>query len=58
MEDVTSSDAEVAIFGAPLDTGTTYRLGARFGPQGIRRVDNLFGTYSYELGRSRDSSTG
>jgi agmatinase len=41
-------DAEVAILGAPLDTGTTYRPGTRFGPQGIRRATNLFGTYSYE----------
>lgn len=43
-------DAEVAIFGVPLDAGTTYRPGARFGPRGIRRATNLFGTYSYELG--------
>jgi agmatinase len=51
MEDVHDvSDAEVAIFGAPLDAGATYRPGARFGPRGIRRVTNLFGTYSYELG--------
>jgi agmatinase len=44
------SDAEVAIFGVPLDAGTTYRPGTRFGPRGIRRASNLFGTYSYELG--------
>ncbi|TMC06186.1 MAG: agmatinase [Chloroflexi bacterium] len=51
LEDVREvSDAEVAILGAPLDAGTTYRPGTRFGPQGIRRVTNLFGTYSYELG--------
>jgi Arginase family len=43
-------DAEVAIFGVPLDAGTTYRPGTRFGPRGIRRATNLFGTYSYELG--------
>jgi agmatinase len=43
-------DAEVAILGAPLDAGTTYRPGTRFGPQGIRRATNLFGTYSYEFG--------
>ncbi|HET9052097.1 MAG TPA: agmatinase family protein [Candidatus Dormibacteraeota bacterium] len=43
-------DAEVAILGAPLDAGTTYRPGTRFGPQGIRRASNLFGTYCYELG--------
>lgn len=51
VEDVHQvGDAEVAIFGVPLDAGTTYRPGTRFGPQGIRRVTNLFGTYSYELG--------
>jgi agmatinase len=51
LEDVHDvGDAEVAIVGAPLDAGTTYRPGTRFGPQGIRRVTNLYGTYSYELG--------
>ncbi|MGH3523878.1 MAG: agmatinase family protein, partial [Mycobacterium sp.] len=39
-----------AIFGVPLDAGATYRPGTRFGPRGIRRATNLFGTYSYELG--------
>src|SRR5574337_486672 len=51
LEDVHDvADAEVAIFGVPLDAGTTYRSGTRFGPRGIRRATNLFGTYSYELG--------
>ncbi len=51
VEDVHDvGDAEVAIFGAPLDAGTTYRPGTRFGPQGIRRATNLFGTYNFEMG--------
>jgi agmatinase len=51
LEDVHQvADAEVAIFGAPLDAGTTYRPGTRFGPQGIRRATNLFGTYNFEQG--------
>jgi agmatinase len=51
LEDVNDvGDAEVAVLGAPLDAGTTYRPGTRFGPQGIRRATNLFGTYSFELG--------
>src|SRR3954451_19302176 len=51
LEDVHDvGDAEVAIFGAPLDAGTTYRPGSRFGPQGIRRATNLFGTYNFEMG--------
>jgi hypothetical protein len=51
-------DAEVAIFGAPLDAGTTYRPGTRFGPQGIRRATNLFGTYSVEQASRRVSGAG
>jgi agmatinase len=51
LEDVHQvGDAEVAVLGAPLDAGTTYRPGTRFGPQGIRRATGLFGTYSYEMG--------
>jgi agmatinase len=51
IEDVNEvDDAEVAIFGVPLDAGATYRPGTRFGPQGIRRSTNLFGTYNYESG--------
>ena len=51
IEDVNLvDDAEVAFFGVPLDAGATYRPGTRFGPQGIRRSTNLFGTYNYEMG--------
>jgi agmatinase len=32
-------DAKVVILGAPFDWGTTYRPGARFGPQAIREAD-------------------
>ena len=41
---------DVAIIGAPFDGGTTYRSGARFGPQGIRKISALYGPYSFELG--------
>lgn len=41
---------DVAVLGAPLDSGTTYRPGTRFGPQGIRRISALYGSYSFELG--------
>jgi len=41
---------DVAIIGAPFDGGTTYRPGTRFGPQGIRKISALYGTYSFELG--------
>ena len=41
---------DVAILGAPFDGGTTYRPGTRFGPQGIRKISALYGSYSFELG--------
>ncbi len=51
VEDVrTCGDYDVAVLGAPHDSGTTYRPGTRFGPQGMRRISALYGTYSFEHG--------
>ncbi|HET9558428.1 MAG TPA: arginase family protein [Actinomycetota bacterium] len=33
---------DVAVVGAPFDMGTTYRSGARFGPQAVRRISALY----------------
>jgi agmatinase len=41
---------DVAFLGVPFDLGTTYRPGARFGPQGMRRISALYTSYFYELG--------
>ena len=35
------SDADVVILGAPIDSGTSHRSGAKFGPQAIRMGDYL-----------------
>lgn len=32
------ADADIVIVGAPLDGGTSYRPGARFGPSAIRQA--------------------
>lgn len=40
---------DVAIVGAPFDMGTTYRPGARFGPQAVRRISALYDAYSLDL---------
>ncbi|MGH8910249.1 MAG: agmatinase family protein [Egibacteraceae bacterium] len=48
VRDLTGYDALVV--GVPLDTGTTYRPGARFGPQGIRRISALYTPYHFEAG--------
>ncbi len=37
----TYADVDVVILGAPFDGGTSYRSGARFGPQAIRMTDYL-----------------
>jgi agmatinase len=50
-EDITTvGNYEVAVVGAPFDMGTTYRSGARFGPQAVRRVSALYDGYSLDLG--------
>ncbi|KAF9449122.1 putative agmatinase [Macrolepiota fuliginosa MF-IS2] len=57
-----SSDAEtydIAFLGAPFDTGTSYRPGARFGPSGIRQGSrrlNLYGGYNVPLDANPFSS--
>jgi agmatinase len=43
LDEVTSAD--VAVLGAPFDAGTTYRPGARFGPQHIRASSKLLRAY-------------
>jgi agmatinase len=48
VRDVGKYDA--AVVGVPFDSGTTYRPGTRFGPQGIRRISALYTPYNYELG--------
>ncbi|MCJ1347903.1 hypothetical protein MMC31_006133 [Peltigera leucophlebia] len=43
---------DIAFLGAPFDTGTSYRPGARFGPSGIRQGSrrlNLYGGYNVPL---------
>lgn len=41
---------DCAVVGVPFDGGCTYRPGARFGPQGIRRISALYTPYNYEKG--------
>ncbi len=48
VRDVAKYDA--AVVGIPFDSGTTYRPGTRFGPQGIRRISALYTPYNYEMG--------
>jgi agmatinase len=51
QHDMRALDGQDVVFvGAPLDAGTTYRSGTRFGPNGIRAISSLSLGYSFELG--------
>ncbi len=39
-------NADAAIVGAPFDTGSSFRVGARFGPEGIRSASHLLRPYN------------
>ncbi|MGH2560487.1 MAG: agmatinase family protein [Thermomicrobiales bacterium] len=41
---------DIAVVGAPLDAGTTYRSGTRFGPQAMRLISGLSSGYNFEAG--------
>ncbi|MBS1878901.1 MAG: agmatinase [Actinobacteria bacterium] len=43
-------NADVAVLGAPFDTATSYRTGARFGPAAIRDQSQLIRPWHAELG--------
>jgi agmatinase len=44
VQDLENADA--AIIGAPFDTGGTFRIGARFGPESIRSISHLLRRYN------------
>ncbi|WP_146348334.1 agmatinase [Falsiphaeobacter marinintestinus] len=53
VEDWDAIDADAAVMGAPFDSGTQWRSGARMGPRGIREASTLFsfghaGAYDFE----------
>jgi agmatinase len=40
------SDADCAVFGMPWDGGTSFRSGARFGPEAVRSASGMIRTYN------------
>jgi len=51
LEDMrTLGGQDVAVVGVPLDCGTTFRSGTRFGPQAMRQISGLGSGYNFELG--------
>jgi agmatinase len=47
VEDLEGVD--IAVFGVPFDTGTSFRVGARFGPEAIRAGSTLLRPYNANL---------
>ena len=45
----TTEDIDFAVVGVPFDTGASYRVGARFGPEAIRGVSALLRHYNQVL---------
>ena len=41
---------DVAVLGVPFDTGTSFRVGARFGPEAVRAGSTLLRPYNQNLG--------
>ncbi|CCE79876.1 Piso0_002968 [Millerozyma farinosa CBS 7064] len=44
-------DIDIAVVGAPFDTGVSYRPGARFGPNSVREASKRLGGLSMDRGR-------
>jgi agmatinase len=45
----TTEDVDVAIVGVPFDTGVTYRVGGRFGPNAVRAASVMLRPYNVNL---------
>ncbi|MCK4259689.1 MAG: agmatinase [Halanaerobiales bacterium] len=50
----TPEGAELIVVGAPMDFTTSFRPGARFGPEGIRNISYGLEEFSFELEKSLD----
>src|SRR5215212_6174519 len=45
----TTQDVNLAIVGLPFDTGATFKVGARFGPESVRSASVMLRPYNVEL---------
>ena len=45
----TLEEVDVAVVGVPFDTGVTYRVGGRFGPNGVRAASVMLRPYNANL---------
>jgi agmatinase len=45
----TTEDVDLAVVGLPFDTGATFKVGARFGPESVRSASHMLRDYNPEL---------
>jgi len=45
----TTDEVDVAFVGVPFDTGVTYRVGGRFGPNAVRQASVMLRPYNANL---------
>ncbi|HEV7605409.1 MAG TPA: arginase family protein, partial [Candidatus Limnocylindrales bacterium] len=45
----TLDDVDLAVVGVPFDTGVTYRVGGRFGPNAVRAASVMLRPYNTNL---------
>jgi len=45
----TTEDVDLAVVGLPFDTGATFKVGARFGPESVRSASAMLRSYNVEL---------
>ena len=45
----TTNDVDLAVVGLPFDTGATFKVGARFGPESVRSASVMLRSYNVEL---------
>jgi len=46
----TTAEVDLAVVGLPFDTGATFKVGARFGPESVRSASVMLRAYNAELG--------
>lgn len=46
----TTDEVDLAVVGLPFDTGATFKVGARFGPESVRSASHMLRNYNAELG--------
>merc|ERR550537_1371719 len=53
-----TTDYDIAVFGIPYDNAATFRPGARFGPEGVRKASKKLRAAGYQPGLGKSPFAG